>query len=117
MSPIGSASSAHFSSCRQATSGFSRSSHSTSRGIRARIPLMLNDAIFIPAPYPLAPSVVERRLGGISLTSAFDHPDTGRRLFRQHEFRTEEKKDASRQPVHNLNHPRAPEQLGHRHGR
>ena len=38
---IGSDSSAHFSSCRQATSGFSRSSHSSRRGRRARMPLRL----------------------------------------------------------------------------
>src|SRR5438477_2743828 len=47
MSAIGSWSSAHFSSCRQAMSGFSWLSHSSSRGIRARMPLMLNVASFM----------------------------------------------------------------------
>src|SRR5438874_9850798 len=54
MSAIGSWSSAHFNSCRQAMSGCSRSSHSSRRGIRARIPLMLNVASFMQTALVIA---------------------------------------------------------------
>src|SRR5690606_6934830 len=44
-SSAGKASSAHLISCRQATAGRRSSSHSIKRGRRARVPLMLKEAI------------------------------------------------------------------------